>query len=363
MNILYVTHELPFPAVAGHHLRTLEIISALPQSVIVYLVGYSEKVSCSAVDRPQGIARFEAVPGLVRIRRRPLVLFTALTIAMLSRRPYSIVKYPQTAMREAINRYCRQSPPDVIITSFFTRHMVPSGPWKVILDTHNIEHALWQSFVPVLSLAKAAFVRREARLLERIERAAWKGVDGIMAICAEDAAIIGQASQSTPVKHVPVRIAASGGIQTSSRDVASFDIGMIGVWSWAPNSVAMDHFARSVIPRLTQAGIRVRIAGKGLDRTIKARLERMNVDCPGHIPEVADFYRSVRIVAAPYTMGGGVRMKVAEALSWERPVIGTTLAFRGIGPGVPSEWVVNDIEDELCPKVGDGLIRRRFEVA
>lgn len=323
----------------------LEIIAALPRSARVHLVGFSEKQPDSAVAPPHGITSFNAVPGLIRIRKRPIALITALTKSLLFHRPYSIVKYPKKAMRKAIARHCIQSPPDVIITSVFTRHLIPSGPWKVILDVHNIEHALWQSFLPVLPFAKAAFVRREASLLETVERAAWDGADGIIAISAEDEAVIRKASPSTPVRHVPVRIAVSNTIPQKPNSFVPVDIGMIGVWSWAPNAAAVESFARSVMPDLAKAGIRVRITGKGLDAKVKERLERLGVDCTGHVQDVSDFYQSVRIIAAPYTLGGGVRMKVAEALGWGRPVIGTALAFQGIGPGVPPDWIVKEVED------------------
>ncbi len=340
MNILYVTHEFPFPAVAGHHLRTAEIISALPPGARVHLVGYSEK-PCDPHARLPGIAGFDVVPALVRIRRRPFALAKALGKALLTHRPYSIAKYPVKAMQAPIDRHCRQSAPDVVITSVFTRHMVPPGPWKVILDVHNIEHALWQGFAPTLPAARAAFVRREARHLQRIEHQAWAGADGIIAICAEDAAIIGRASPGTPVGHVPVHI---GGDHAPGRP-APFDVGMIGVWSWAPNAAAIADFARLAMPALAQAGLRVRIAGRGLDGETKARLTRWGADCPGHVPDIGDFYRSVAMIAAPYRLGGGVRMKVAEALGQGVPVIGTKLAFRGIGPGVPPGWIVEDVAD------------------
>jgi glycosyltransferase involved in cell wall biosynthesis len=291
-----------------------------------------------------GRSTFEAVPGFVRIRKRPLTLARALAVSVLSGRPYSIVKYPKDVMLDAVRRYCSQSMPDLIITSLFTWHLTPVGPWKVLLDVHNVEHELWQSFEPLLPATKAAFVRREARLLQEAELAAWKGSNGIIAICEEDASKIRQASPCTPVRHVPVRIAPMNRALLSEGGPALFDLGMLAVWSWAPNGIAAKTFEKSIMPDLAKAGLRVVIAGTGLDPEVKSRLEHWGVECPGHIPDLGDFYRSVRLVAAPYTLGGGVRMKVAEALSWGKPVIGTALAFRGIGPGVPLGWIVRDIE-------------------
>ena len=350
MNILYVTHELPLPAVAGHHVRTMEIIAALPPGTSVHVIGYSEEgqTAASPASPPPGSTTFEAIPGLVRIQKRPLALATAITVSLLTGRPYSIVKYQKKLMMNAIMRHCNHAQPDLIITSLFTRHFIPPGPWKVILDTHNIEHQLWRSMAPRQRAIKAAFARREARLLQQAEPEIWRGADGIIAICQEDAATIRKASPDTPVQSVPVCIAegpsgSRSGLKKQN-DRPAFDIGMIGVWSWAPNAIAVREFEQHIMPGLDQAGLRVMIAGRGLDPAVKARLEHRGVYCPGHIEDLGDFYRSVRLIAAPFTMGGGVRMKVAEALSWRRPVIGTTLAFRGIGPGIPPGWIADDNE-------------------
>ncbi len=345
MNILYVTHELPFPTLAGHHLRSMEIINALPRSANVHVLGYSET---GLVPQPLRNVSFDAIPGRVRIRRRPFALACALVHSIISRRPYSIVKYSNAAMRAAIRRHCALTTPDLILTSIFTRHLIPDGPWIVLLDVHNIEHELWQSFVPRLSATKAAFVRREARLLQDAEQAAWQGSDGIIAISEEDAVTMRAACPATPVCHVPIYVAPGYTQKEANRLVAegpTFDVGMLAMWSWAPNAQAATTFAQDIMPDLALAGLRVLVAGPGLDRAVQERLEGLGAHCPGFLPDLATFYRSIRLVAAPYTLGGGVRMKVAQSLSWGVPVIGSTLAFRGIGPGIPPGWIVEAAED------------------
>lgn len=345
MNILYVTHELPFPTVAGHHIRSMEIINALPRCAKVHVLGYSET---GLVPQRLGRVSFDAIPGRVRIRRRPLALARSLTVSLVSGRPYSMVKYPKAAMRSAILRHCALVTPDLMLTSVFTRHLIPDGPWTVLLDTHNVEHELWQSFVPLLSSTKAAFVRREARLLQQSEQAAWQSSDGIIAICEEDAVAIRAACPAVPVRHVPVHVPpvrTEDAAKDRAADGPHFDVGMLAVWSWAPNARAAVTFAQDILPGLAQAGLRVLVAGPGLDPAVRTQLVGLGAHCPGFLPDLAVFYRNVRIVAAPYTLGGGVRMKVAEALSWGVPVIGNHLAFRGIGPGVPADWIVKDAEE------------------
>ncbi len=343
MKVLYVTHELPFPALAGHQLRYREIIDALPLGTRVHVIGFSE-ADCGLSRFSKNVS-FEAVPAVLRIRKRPAVLAGAITKSLLRGIPYSIAKYPKDKMQKAIAQYCSKEKPNIIITSVFTWHMVPPGPSKIFVDAHNIEHDLWQSFVPHLPTASALFAKREARLLRNAERAAWYRSDGVIAICNEDAALIRKICPGAHVQHVPVRISPTNKARSHGDGHPLFDVGMLGVWSWAPNAYAIRNFEKSILPTLVEAGLRVTIAGRGLDPKVTALLQRRGVDCSGHVPDLERFYSSVRLVAAPYTIGGGVRMKVAEALSWGKPVIGTSLAFRGIVRAVPSDWITDNMSD------------------
>ena len=56
----------------------------------------------------------------------------------------------------------------------------------------------------------------------------------------------------------------------------------------------------------------------------------------GYLPELEDFYDGIDLVVAPILMGSGLKMKVAEALSFGKPVIGTALGFEGFDPVVPA---------------------------
>jgi glycosyltransferase involved in cell wall biosynthesis len=56
----------------------------------------------------------------------------------------------------------------------------------------------------------------------------------------------------------------------------------------------------------------------------------------GYLPRLEDFYDAVDLVVAPMLMGSGLKMKVAEALSFGKAVVGTALGFEGFDPVVPA---------------------------
>lgn len=65
-------------------------------------------------------------------------------------------------------------------------------------------------------------------------------------------------------------------------------------------------------------------------------LDLPGVELAGYIDAVETFYAGVDAVVAPMLMGSGLKIKVAEALSLGRPVIGTRIAFEGFDTDHPA---------------------------
>ena len=58
--------------------------------------------------------------------------------------------------------------------------------------------------------------------------------------------------------------------------------------------------------------------------------ERFGVPFEGHIPDLASFYGSARVVISPVRFGSGVKIKTVEALQFGLPVVSTTVGAEGI---------------------------------
>ena len=324
-TFLYLTHEIPWPLDAGHKVRSQQIVDAFSQLGQVYVAGFAEL--------PKG-APSEGVTGALvkrrdlRLRRRPVRLALALMASFVRGEPYSLSKFVDRAFERDLEALIEAVQPDCIVSTLFMLQALPPMSGRrpaIILDSHNIEHRLWEDFLGAAPAFLRPFMRREAALLSAREHAAWAAVDGVIAICEDDAAVIAPHA-ATPVV-VPVVLPDIQGRAPASR---AFDVGLIGVWSWAPNEDGLAWFAKEILPRLRERGLSVGVAGKGVSAATARRLRRGGATLLGYVENVADFYGSVKVIAAPYRRGGGVRMKVVEAIGHGAPVVGTALAFRGV---------------------------------
>ena len=84
----------------------------------------------------------------------------------------------------------------------------------------------------------------------------------------------------------------------------------------------------------------------------------------GHVADLDPFLDAAAVVAAPLASGGGMRVKVLEALAAGKAVIATPLALEGldVSPGAQVVAAVDDrlFADEIVMLLRDG--QRRVEL-
>ncbi|MBL8556627.1 MAG: glycosyltransferase [Phenylobacterium sp.] len=345
-RLLYLTQELPFADDAGHKIRSRQLIEALVRSFDVTVAGFIEDGTASS-HRLMG-CRVIAERAAVRIRRQPVRLAQAIATAIVRNRPYSLGKFDNRRLFRTLRADGESASPAIVVANLAMAGYLDAFPRAVrIIDAHNVEAALWRDFQAAAPPMARPFVRREARLLEGVERAAWAGAQGVIAICAEDGRTIVSEAPDARVLVAPPALARQP--PAARGDAQRADVGMLGVWSWAPNEHALETFAADIAPALRESGMSMRVTGPGVGASIRRRLERLGVEVTGAIPDVRDFYAAVDQVAAPYFQGGGVRLKVLEAIACEVPLVGSPLAFRGI---LGREATIGDVAPDT-----QGLVR------
>lgn len=194
-----------------------------------------------------------------------------------------------------------------------------------VLVEHNIEHvSAQQSAAHAGSLPLRWLYRREARLLEAVERRLWDETRFVWTLAEEDRAALGPSRQARST--VLPLVSASRAVSPGQLEPApAYDIGLIGTWTWTPNFIGLDWFLREVCP-LLPAGISVAVAGR-LPAGMPAVPD--NVRLVGRVPDADEFLRSCRIVALTSRAGTGVQLKTVETLQLGLPAVATVLSCRG----------------------------------
>jgi glycosyltransferase involved in cell wall biosynthesis len=127
-------------------------------------------------------------------------------------------------------------------------------------------------------------------------------------------------------------------------------IGFIGNLQYSPNSDGVRWFLESVWPlvlgRIPDA--RLRLAGGGSEQEIWKPFQ--NVDCLGWISDVEGEMATWSLAIVPLFVGGGTRIKIAEAFSRKCPVVSTKLGAYGYDVLDGRELSLADASEEFAAK-------------
>ncbi len=215
-----------------------------------------------------------------------------------------------------------------------------------ILVEHNIEHvSAGQNADHAGSLPLRRLYRREARLLERLERKLWDEARFIWTLAEEDRQALGPAYQEKSCGLPLVSGSPVAALPGDLGEAPAFDIGLIGTWTWGPNLIGLEWFLREVCPLLPD-DIRIAVAGR-----VPPELRTpLGVTLVGRVPSAEHFLRSCRLIALSSRAGTGVQLKTIEAMQLGLPAVATTLSCRGFTE-LPANFTRADTAEDFARAV------------
>lgn len=202
---------------------------------------------------------------------------------------------------------------------------------------HNVEYqsALENAETSDSTLKRTLF-RRDARLLQKLERRLAEQARFVFTLAEEDRAPLGVASSSRSAC-VPLVTTQASPQLSSMRDIIH-DAGLIGTWTWQPNRVGLEWFIREVAPHLP-GDFKVAVAGslpEGLPHA------PANIEFLGRVPDAKAFVRSCAVIPLIARGGTGVQLKTIETFELGLPSVATTSSLRGIDTRPANCTVVDD---------------------
>src|SRR5262249_18253181 len=176
------------------------------------------------------------------------------------------------------------------------------------------------------------YLRREGRLLARMERRAAETARAVVAVSERDAEHyreLGAPRVYVAPNGVDTRAyAALGPCGHSGRPVILF----VGTMSWLPNVSAVQFLASAVLPAVRRCipAAQLRIVGADPTPEVQALAALPGVEVTGRVPDIAPYLREAHVLAVPLEAGGGTRLKILEAFAAGVPVVATGVAAAGL---------------------------------
>lgn len=129
-------------------------------------------------------------------------------------------------------------------------------------------------------------------------------------------------------------------------------IGFLASFNHQPNVDAALYFEREIFPLIRKqiGDAEFVVAGKNPPAAL---LDKQNagVRCLGFVENVSTFYGSVDLVVAPIRFGGGIKLKVLEAMACGKAVVTTSVGAEGIAEANEDSLVIADNPEDFAGAV------------
>jgi len=193
---------------------------------------------------------------------------------------------------------------------------------------------------PVIgALDERAWRTFERRVIDRVQT--------VVVFTDRDRRALGRLGAPTPIVQIPVGTPLP---QSPLNPVGGSPPGVlfVGNFEHPPNVDAALWLGASLFPplRATHPGTRLAIVGRSPTRELRA-LAREDVVVTGEVPDVTPYLDDAAVVVVPIREGGGMRVKVLEALAAGKAVVATPLAVEGLDVAAGDQLEIAETEDDI----------------
>jgi glycosyltransferase involved in cell wall biosynthesis len=377
MHILFLTQLLPYPLDAGAKVRQYYVLRYLAARHQVTLVCFGrDSDSADAVSYLRGFCREVHV---VPMQRSRVAEATSLGRSLLTGQPYTILRDAKALMYRQLDALLREESFDAIHADQLAMAQYAlyaqaqrartgrSAPPKMVMDAHNAYYLIPQRMAAVSKQpAMRLLLRREAQVMARYERNTYQRFDHVLTVTKQDLDAIhqlGHYSRNAPqFEVIPICVDAS--TPPVPRQPDAHGLLMLGGLHWPPNADAARWFAHDIWPHVSSQvrDAQLFIVGARPPDDIRQLADCFGVQRPeqaggapvvvsGYVPDAQPFLSASAVLIVALRSGGGMRVKIIEALQWGIPVVSTTIGCEGINLTPGRDALIEDDPQKFAAAV------------
>jgi glycosyltransferase involved in cell wall biosynthesis len=338
LHVVLIDEELPYPAISGKRIRTLNLAQRLAQRHRLTFLCHrnsdaAEAETARAYFSQQGIET--VVVDRVVPKKSGLAFYARLGLNLLSSLPYSVASHDSKAMRQAMRQLASTGDVDLWQCEW-TPHAhalrcLPNA--RRLVSAQNVESQIWQRYYETeQNPLKRWYIGKQWHKFQRFERRVLQAMDGTVVVSNDDAALL---RSDFGIERVHV---VDNGVDLSYFRPADSPrkpnrLLFLGSLDWRPNLDALDQFLTHVFPPLRQAwpAVECAVVGRNPSSVLKRRIEGMpGIQLHADVADVRPFIAESALMVVPLRIGGGSRLKILEALAMGLPVVSTRVGAEGL---------------------------------
>lgn len=336
MRILVLCSRVPYPLHDGGNLAVSNLMEGLLDAG-TQLSMLAMNTSRHYVDPQQLPPVFKRLNALKTVDVDNRIKPVAALKALISGTSYNLQRFITPAFEAALTDLLQSNQYDIVLLEglYVTPYLSTirkQSKAKICYRQHNVEFQIWERLARNSThFLKRLYLGRLAKALKTYELEHLNDYDSIAAISPVDAAIYRSLGCKIPIADIPYSL------KTKTADIVPVPAHTtpkfyhIGAMDWQPNEEAITWFLEKVWPAVIAAAPEAQLflAGRNMPAYFREG-SWPNVHIAGEVPDADAFEAGKQILVVPLHSGGGIRIKILEAMSKQKAVIATRIAMQGL---------------------------------
>ena len=363
MEILFLTAHLPYPPASGGRRREYELISRLGKYFKIHL--------CSLTSDPE-------IDNLNSRYLEPCC--ASISLFRISNpkelnwhtqgRPWLMNKYYSEEGLLRISQLLKDRRFDLVhIEGYYLMQLLPAGlDLPVVLVEHNIEYSLDLQRT-ILSRSCQDFLSnwREYYYTLSWERTFWRRATKVITLTDEDKKMIRHVEHGIDVQMIPNGIDHETSIYPpgSSRTKSTAEwnrymsiqcntcssILFVCNFAYEPNVDAALYFSRFIFPLILNRvpNTILFLVGNSPPDEVLALMNTnylcSHIKVTGYVESLNPFYKAAHVVICTLRIGGGIKIKILEALKAGKAIVSTSVGAQGLNLNSKALCICDSVSD------------------
>ena len=335
MNILYISHRIPYPPNKGDKIRSFHQIRHLSKEHAIHLTCLADEKE--DIRYAENLKQYCASVEVVY--RRQIVTKMLAASALFTNKPLSVVSFYSRELHEKITQKIATENFDAIFvfSSAMAEYVRQVKHIPKMIDFVDVDSEKWRLYADYRPFPLSWIYRTEARRLSHYEQEVANSFKHSIFISQKEADFLrGQiGARSVSVVSNGVDLQYFHPCADRQQSDSMKEIVFVGMMDYFPNVDAVQYFCRDILPRIRTSipQVRFSIVGRNPTTAVKKLAREPNITVTGTVDDVRPYLAKAVVMVAPFRIARGVQNKVLEAMAMGVPVVGTSLAFQGLRIG------------------------------
>jgi len=274
-----------------------------------------------------------------------------LLLSIFGWKPYYVTKYRQRSMADLIARLTRDESFDIVQIEYaqMADYIGSVARGKTVLHDHDValRHVKRE-----IESAKNSFSRivliAELKKWVQYYRQLPRRFDHVLTITEQDKNLLQEHSQMRNISYLPAGVSMPELVHVfEAREPCT--IVFMGSFAHRPNVDAAMWLVDSIFPKIKRSipEAILKFIGPNPPPTLREK-ESSVVKILGFVEDLSRHLRTSTLFLAPLRIGGGLKIKILDAMTHGIPVVTTTVGIEGIDGFRNGDALVGETSDELA---------------